>query len=89
MLESLVAALNPEVLKNLLSEAASAELTKTLGIFGFAAWVHGSQVRKEIKTQFGSLISVLREDLDAQKNMLGNVVKRVEDIEAHIKGETK
>jgi len=84
MLELLSTGLDSEIAKNLLSAAASAELTKTLAIFGFAAWIHSGRVKKEISKQFGALISVLREDLDAQKSVLAGVVKRVDNIEAHL-----
>ena len=81
--------LNPELLKNILGDALTGEFVKTCSIFSLAAYVHSKQVRKEIKMQFGALISVLQMDLDAQKKTLGLLYDRVDTIERHlnIKGE--
>lgn len=86
-----LAGLDVDALRGLFSEAVSHQFTQTLMIFAAAAFVHGRQVRKEIKTQFGELINVLRADLDAQKNVLGKLAGRVDNIEAtlKIKGELK
>lgn len=77
--------LSLEMIKTLLSEAAQNELARTCGIFGFAALIHSKQVRKEIKAQFGLLVSVLREDLEAQKSVLGKLTDRVDNIESKLK----
>lgn len=80
-MEMLISGLDVELVKNFFGEAASSEFTRTLVIFGLAALVHARQVRKEIKTQFGELVAVLREDLDATKTMIGSLSGRVAKLE--------
>lgn len=64
---------------------AQTEFTKTLAIFTFAAYVHSKQVRKEVRAQFDKLVSVLQQDLDANKIMLGKLASRIDNIEGHLK----
>ncbi len=87
MLEFLSSTLDPEVIKNFLSEAAQLEFTKTCAIFGFAAFVHGRQVSKAIRSKFDELVMVLKADLEAQKSVLDKLGSRVNNIESklHIK----
>lgn len=84
-MESLLSSINPETVKNFLGEAASTQFSQTLLIFLAASYVHGSQVRKEIKTQFSELVSVMRADLEATRNMLGSLADRVDKLEVLIK----
>lgn len=67
-----------------MSDAASAEFTRTCMYFGLAAFIHSRQVRKEIKAQFGELVAVLREDLEAQKSVLVGLTDRVVKIEKQL-----
>lgn len=76
--------LDQEMLSRIFGDAVSKEFLRTLTIFGFAAFVHGRQVSREIKKQFGLLVSVLQADLDAQKNSLGQLDGRVSKIEKHL-----
>lgn len=81
MLDLLASLFDPDAIKNFLSGAAQTEFAHTMTIFAVAAFVHARQVRKEIRTQFGELVDVLREDLSAQKAMLVGVVVRVDKLE--------
>lgn len=78
-----------EVIKNFLGEAAGTEFTKTCAIFGFAAMIHAKQVRKEIRTQFGELVSVLQKDLSAQQSVLAGLALRVDTLESRFKFKNK
>lgn len=91
MLDLFGSGVDLEVLKNIFGAAASSDFTRTLSIFALAAYVHAKQVRKEIKLQFGELVGVLREDLEAQKSVLDKLANRVDTIEfkLNIKGEPK
>lgn len=62
---------------------------QTLALFTAAAWIHGRQVRTEIKKQMGLLVEVLQQDLTAQKEVLASLTGRIDRIEEHlnIKGE--
>ena len=71
-----------EVIKNIFGEAASGEFVRTCSMFVLAAYVHSRQVRKEIKEQFTTLVSVLKQDLDAQQKMLGLITTRLDRIES-------
>lgn len=84
-MDSLMGLLDPELIKNFLGEAASSEFMKNCSIFALAALLHAKQMRKEIRTQVGLLISVLREDLHAHKNLIGSLDQRVGKIEEHLK----
>lgn len=84
-MEYLTSMIDPESVRNFLGEAAGSQFTRTLAIFGFAAMVHARQVRKEIKAQFGVLVSVLQQDLDTNKKLLGELGRRVDKIELHFK----
>jgi hypothetical protein len=76
---------NPDDVINFLSTAAQADFTKTCSIFALAAFVHARQVRAEIKSQFGLLVTVLKDDLDAQKSLLAGLSTRVDKIETQLK----
>ena len=65
-------------------EALTTNFFQTLAVFTVASWVHGRQVRKEIKNQMGLLVSVLQQDLVAQKEVLGSLGGRVSRIESHL-----
>lgn len=86
MLDSLI---DSETIRSIFGEAVSKEFLKTLAIFSAAAYVHGRQVRKEIRTQVGLLVRVLQADLEGQKFLLGKLGSRVDKIEKklHIKHE--
>lgn len=73
--------LNVDAVKSFMSDAASSDFTRTCAIFSAAAYIHASQVRKEIKSQITELVSVLKEDLSATRSMLASVVTRVDKIE--------
>lgn len=73
-----------ELLKNIFGEAASRQFMQTCSIFALAAFVHARQVRKEIRTQFEIIATVLRQDLDAQQKMFGLLSGRVDKLEEHI-----
>lgn len=90
MLDSF-SAFDPELIRNIFGQVAASEFARTCAIFGLAAFVHSKQVRQEIKTQFGGLIAAVREDLTAQREILGKLGTRVDKIEDHLqlKGETK
>ena len=64
-----------------LNTALQTEFTRTCAIFSLAAFVHARQVRKEIKAQFGELVSVLRADLQSQGNRLSGIENRVDRLE--------
>lgn len=81
-LESLI---STETIKNILGEAASSEFARTCMIFALAAFVHARQVRKEIRAQFELLVSVLRDDLEGQRKVLGLHAVRLDNIELHLK----
>lgn len=81
MLDSFVSAVGLDGLGAFVSAALQAEFTRTLAIFSAAAWVHSKQVRREIKQQIGSLVDVLRADLEGNKFLLGNLSTRVDKIE--------
>ncbi len=85
----LLSGLDVESIKTFLGDALSHDFSRMLFLFAAAALIHGKQVRKEIRTQFGALIDVLKEDLDAQKSVLGKLAMRVDNIEAKLnsKGE--
>ncbi len=72
-----------EVIKSFFGDAMSSEFVRTLAIFSAAAFVHGRQVRKEIKAQVGALIVVLEADLKGQKKMTEHLYDRVEKLEGH------
>ena len=76
--------LDPEVIKNFLSEAASTEFAKTCSIFGFAAFIHGRQVSKAIRIKFDELVGVLKDDLEAQKSVLDRLTSRIDNIETKL-----
>lgn len=80
-MDSLLTGLDAEVIKRLIGEAASADFLRMCAMFSLAAFIHARQVRKEIRDQLGVLITVLREDLDATKSMLGTLHTRVDRIE--------
>lgn len=84
MLELLDGSIDLEVIKKLFGEAASGEFTKTCAIFGFAAFIHGRQVSKAIRSKFDELVIVLKEDLEAQKSVLDKLGSRVNNIEAKL-----
>lgn len=90
-MEFLESFIDAEFVKNILGEAASSDFTRTCAIFALAAFVHGRQMRKEIKAQFGLLVTVLKEDLDAQQKVLGLHAVRLDKIEERlqIKEDTK
>jgi ribosomal protein S17E len=69
--------LDPAVVGKIFGDALSSDFAKTLAIFTAAAYVHGKQVRNEIKIQLTELASVLRADLSAQKS-------RIYRIEQHL-----
>ncbi len=71
-----------EVIKNIFGEAASGEFVRTCSMFVLAAYVHSRQVRKEIKDQFSILVSVIKQDLDAQQKILGVFGERLAKIES-------
>jgi len=73
-----------DLIKNLFGEAASGQFMRTCSIFALAAFIHARQVRKEIRTQFDLLVTVLRQDLDAQQKMLGILSGRIDKLEQHI-----
>ena len=68
----------------LLGNAAQTEFVRTAAIFGLAAHIHAKQVRKEIKTQLGELVAVLKQDLDAQKAAFLSLTSRVDKIEKNL-----
>lgn len=72
---------NPESFIAFLGDAVQTEFARTCTIFGIAAWVHAKQVRTEIRRQFGELVSVLREDLEGQKFLIGTLTNRVTKLE--------
>lgn len=69
-------------IQTLLGAGLQTEFTRTCIIFGLAAFVHAKQVRKEIKEQFSTLVTVIREDLDAQKSVLAALTTRVDKLES-------
>lgn len=73
-----------EIISALLGDAMASEFYRTLALFTVAAWIHGRQVRKEIREQIGRLVSVLQQDLDAQKEVLCTLTGRVTKIENHL-----
>lgn len=73
-----------DTLEAFFGDTLKAEFFRILFLFTAAAWIHGRQVRKEIKNQIGELISVLKEDLKAQKEMIGALTGRVTKIETHL-----
>lgn len=77
------------IIQALFTDSVSAQFYRTLLLFVAAAWVHGRQVRKEIKSQISQLIKVLQQDLNAQKELIAKTDGRVTKIEEHlnIKGE--
>ena len=81
MLNSLI---DLETVRSFLGDAASNEFTRTLTIFGAAAYVHARQVRAEIKEQIGRICDVLQKDLEGQKFLLGSLGTRVDKIEARL-----
>ena len=76
--------LDGDTLEAFFGDSLKAQFFRTLFLFTAAAWVHGRQVRKEIRNQVGELISVLKQDLKAQKEMLGALTGRVTKIETHL-----
>lgn len=85
LLESLLSSIDVEAVKNFLGEAASKQFSQTLLIFLAASYVHGRQVRKEIKTQLGQLVTVMQADLEATRTMLGSLASRVDKLESYFK----
>jgi hypothetical protein len=75
-----------EIIKSIFGDAVSSDFIRTLAIFTAAAFVHGRQVRKEIKTQISALIIVLEADLQGQKKMTAGLHDRVERLEGHVIG---
>lgn len=71
-----------ELIKIIFGEAASQDFIRIGAIFALCAYVHSKQVRTEIRTQFGELVKVLREDLDTQQTILGKIIGRVDTIES-------
>lgn len=73
--------LSQEYITALVGDAVSKDMARFTVAFGLAAWLHSRQVRKEIKTQFSALISVLERDLSMQSERLGKVEARMDRIE--------
>jgi ribosomal protein L17 len=73
--------LDPVLIAKIFGDAVSSEFAKTLAIFTAAAWVHSQRVAKEIKAQVGALITVVKEDLDAQKRLSEHIILRVQRLE--------
>lgn len=84
-MDLLGAFLDPEIIKNLLGDALSSEFMKTCSIFALAALIHAKQMRKEIRTQVGLLIDVIRQDLDSHRELIGTLRSRVDKLEQHLK----
>lgn len=89
LLESLFATVGLGGLKSFFGEALQTEFSRTLAIFAAAAWVHSRQVRKEIRAQFESLVGVLKQDLEGNKFLLGQLTGRVTKIEEKLGLESK
>jgi hypothetical protein len=73
----------------LFGNALASDFTHNAAIFALAALVHASQVRREIKFQFGELVSVIKQDLEAQKSVLAGLTARVDKLEGKIEGSNK
>lgn len=76
-------AIDPEVFTKYMSDAASNHMAQAGFWFTLAAWVHSSQVKKEIATQFlaittalDGVASALKADLSAQLTR----ISKVEDV---------
>lgn len=74
-----------ETVKIVFGDAVSSEFMRMLALFGVAAWIHSGRVRSEIRTQLQALTSVLREDLDHQKKIVGELRSDVSKIKDHLK----
>lgn len=73
---------------DVLGAALSHDVTKWTMALGIAAWVHSSQVRKEIKEQMASIVDsinnvaqALRLDLDRIDKRVGHVEGRLDSLE--------
>lgn len=73
-----------EIVTSVLGNAASTDFLKTCSIFALASFIHARKVTKEIKTQFGLLVSVVQQDLDSQGKLLAALTNRVAKIEDHL-----
>ena len=73
---------------DLLSAGLSHDVTKWTIAFCIAAWIHSGRVKKEIKTQFGTIVesinslgTALRNDLNSQNKKIDDLAGRVDQLE--------
>lgn len=80
--------MDPELIKNFLSETAQSQIAQAGFFFTMAAWLHAGRVKKEIAKNFTALTTAidgvaqaLRRDLDGQRKILENHATRLENLE--------
>jgi hypothetical protein len=80
--------IEPEIVKQFLSETAQSQIAQAGFFFTLAAWIHAGRVKKEIGKHFISLTTAidgvsraLRADLAGQKEILENHAIRLENLE--------
>lgn len=76
--------LDPEHLTTMMSSAFSNQVTQFTLPFALAAWIHSGRVKKEIKSQFSELISVVKADLSIQSERMNNIEKGLTSLTTRV-----
>lgn len=78
--------LDPEKLSGLFSEAMQHQIFQFTVAFTIAAWIHSGRVKKEIKNQFGSLVTALSGLGEKLENRIEGVEQDVKEIKQKLRG---